>query len=74
MVKELGDRAALGRTYGNLGNVYYLLGDFQTAIAAHEKVSSKLLITLDKSFFKSFVVLVLFISLEISVLFTYIFS
>ncbi|KAM4549324.1 G-protein-signaling modulator 2-like isoform 1-T2 [Odontesthes bonariensis] len=37
MVKELGDRAAQGRTYGNLGNTYYLLGDFQTAIAAHEK-------------------------------------
>ncbi|KAM9761701.1 G-protein-signaling modulator 2-like isoform 2-T2 [Menidia menidia] len=37
LVKELGDRAAQGRTYGNLGNTYYLLGDFQAAIAAHEK-------------------------------------
>ncbi|XP_041646929.1 G-protein-signaling modulator 2-like [Cheilinus undulatus] len=37
MVKELGDRAAQGRTYGNLGNTYYLLGDFETAVAAHEK-------------------------------------
>ncbi|XP_039984184.1 G-protein-signaling modulator 2-like isoform X2 [Xiphias gladius] len=37
LVKELGDRAAQGRTYGNLGNTYYLLGDFQTAVAAHEK-------------------------------------
>lgn len=41
MVKELGDKAAQGRTYGNLGNTYYLLGDFKTAIAAHEKVSGK---------------------------------
>lgn len=38
LVKELGDRAAQGRTYGNLGNTYYLLGDFETAVAAHEKV------------------------------------
>lgn len=38
MVKELGDKAAQGRTYGNLGNTYYLLGDFESAIAAHEKV------------------------------------
>ncbi|XP_029905063.1 G-protein-signaling modulator 2-like isoform X2 [Myripristis murdjan] len=37
LVKELGDRAAQGRTYGNLGNTYYLLGDFQSAVAAHEK-------------------------------------
>nr|XP_057929500.1 G-protein-signaling modulator 2-like isoform X2 [Doryrhamphus excisus] len=37
VVKELGDRAAQGRTYGNLGNTYYLLGDFETAVAAHEK-------------------------------------
>ncbi|KAI3368542.1 hypothetical protein L3Q82_025550, partial [Scortum barcoo] len=37
MVKELGDKAAQGRTYGNLGNTYYLLGDFEAAIAAHEK-------------------------------------
>lgn len=38
MVKELGDKAAQGRTYGNLGNTYYLLGDFENAVAAHEKV------------------------------------
>ncbi|XP_008297856.1 G-protein-signaling modulator 2-like isoform X1 [Stegastes partitus] len=37
LVKESGDRAAQGRTYGNLGNTYYLLGDFETAVAAHEK-------------------------------------
>lgn len=38
LVKELGDWAAQGRTYGNLGNAYYLLGEFETAVAAHEKV------------------------------------
>uniref|UniRef100_A0A3P8SYX1 G protein signaling modulator 2, like n=1 Tax=Amphiprion percula TaxID=161767 RepID=A0A3P8SYX1_AMPPE len=37
LVKESGDRAAQGRTYGNLGNTYYLLGDFESAVAAHEK-------------------------------------
>ncbi|XP_017276028.1 G-protein-signaling modulator 2 [Kryptolebias marmoratus] len=37
MVKEFSDRAAQGRTYGNLGNTYYLLGDFESAVAAHEK-------------------------------------
>ncbi|XP_042370347.1 G-protein-signaling modulator 2-like isoform X2 [Plectropomus leopardus] len=37
VVKELGDRAAQGRTHGNLGNTYYLLGDFEKAAAAHEK-------------------------------------
>ncbi|KAM4629211.1 G-protein-signaling modulator 2-like isoform 1-T1 [Polymixia lowei] len=37
LVKEFGDRAAQGRTYGNLGNTYYLLGDFENAVAAHEK-------------------------------------
>nr|XP_046246794.1 G-protein-signaling modulator 2-like isoform X2 [Scatophagus argus] len=36
MVKELGDKAAQGRTYGNLGNTYYLLGEFENAVAAHE--------------------------------------
>lgn len=38
LVNELGDRAAQGRTYGNLGNTYYLLGDFERAVTAHEKV------------------------------------
>lgn len=37
MVKELGDKAAQGRTYGNLGNTYYLLAEFENAVAAHEK-------------------------------------
>ncbi len=41
MVKELGDKAAQGRTYGNLGNTYYLLGDFKAAVGAHEKVGGK---------------------------------
>lgn len=48
LVTELGDRAAQGRTYGNLGNTYYLLGDFEKAVAAHEKVSGKRKVT-DKS-------------------------
>lgn len=38
-MQEMGDRAAQGRTYGNLGNTYYLLGDFEKAVSAHEKVS-----------------------------------
>lgn len=31
----LKDRAAEGRTYGNLGNTYYFLGDFESAIECH---------------------------------------
>lgn len=38
IVKELGDRAAQGRTYGNLGNTHYLLGNFRIAVASHEQV------------------------------------
>lgn len=38
IVKELGDRAAQGRTYGNLGNTHYLLGNFRKAVAFHEQV------------------------------------
>uniref|UniRef100_A0A671WVE6 G protein signaling modulator 2 n=1 Tax=Sparus aurata TaxID=8175 RepID=A0A671WVE6_SPAAU len=37
IVKELGDRAAQGRTYGNLGNTHYLLGNFRRAVASHEQ-------------------------------------
>ncbi|XP_029929536.1 G-protein-signaling modulator 2 isoform X3 [Myripristis murdjan] len=37
IVKELGDRAAQGRTYGNLGNTHYLLGNFRSAVASHEQ-------------------------------------
>lgn len=44
MVKEFGDHAAQGRTYGNLGNTFYLLGDFESAVAAHEKVSFQIFI------------------------------
>lgn len=38
IVKDLGDRAAQGRTYGNLGNTHYLLGNFQRAVVAHGQV------------------------------------
>ncbi|XP_028296641.1 G-protein-signaling modulator 2 [Gouania willdenowi] len=37
IVKTLGDRAAQGRTYGNLGNTHYLLGNFDKAVASHEQ-------------------------------------
>ncbi|KAI1891495.1 hypothetical protein AGOR_G00144400 [Albula goreensis] len=37
IVKELKDRAAQGRTYGNLGNTHYLLGNFRRAVEAHEQ-------------------------------------
>lgn len=38
LVKELGDRAAQGRTCGNLGNTYYLLGNFRSAVTSHQQV------------------------------------
>lgn len=37
LVKELGDRAAQGRAYGNLGNTQYLLGNFVEAIKFHRQ-------------------------------------
>ncbi|XP_038650727.1 G-protein-signaling modulator 2 isoform X1 [Scyliorhinus canicula] len=37
IVKELGDRAAQGRAYGNLGNTYYLLGNFGKAVKSHQE-------------------------------------
>ncbi|KAK0153690.1 G-protein-signaling modulator 2 [Merluccius polli] len=37
IVKEHGDRAAQGRTYGNLGNTQYLLGNFHNAVSSHEQ-------------------------------------
>ncbi|XP_055381974.1 G-protein-signaling modulator 2 [Condylostylus longicornis] len=37
LMKELGDRGAQGRAYGNLGNTYYLLGNFKMAIEHHEE-------------------------------------
>ena len=35
---ELQDRSAQGRTYGNLGNTHYLLGNFSQATKYHEEV------------------------------------
>nr|XP_055056255.1 G-protein-signaling modulator 1b isoform X5 [Misgurnus anguillicaudatus] len=37
LVKELGDRAAQGRAFGNLGNTHYLLGNFVDAIKFHRE-------------------------------------
>uniref|UniRef100_UPI00398E42B1 G-protein-signaling modulator 1-like isoform X4 n=1 Tax=Pristiophorus japonicus TaxID=55135 RepID=UPI00398E42B1 len=37
IVKELGDRAAQGRAYGNLGNTHYLLGNYCDAIDFHKE-------------------------------------
>jgi len=37
IAKEIGDRAGEGRAYGNLGNTYRSLGDYQKAIDYHEK-------------------------------------
>ncbi|XP_039220103.1 G-protein-signaling modulator 1 isoform X4 [Crotalus tigris] len=37
LVKELADRAAQGRAYGNLGNAHYLLGNFSKAIVFHKQ-------------------------------------
>ncbi|XP_022906171.2 G-protein-signaling modulator 2 isoform X1 [Onthophagus taurus] len=37
LMKDLGDVAAQGRACGNLGNTYYLLGDFAQAIKYHEE-------------------------------------
>lgn len=37
LMKDLGDRGAQGRACGNLGNTYYLLGDFEAAIEHHQE-------------------------------------
>ncbi|KAG5676908.1 hypothetical protein PVAND_006711 [Polypedilum vanderplanki] len=37
LMREIGDRSAQGRSCGNLGNTYYLLGDFQSAIEHHQE-------------------------------------
>ncbi|GLH03400.1 G-protein-signaling modulator 2 [Gryllus bimaculatus] len=37
LMRELNETAAQGRACGNLGNTYYLLGDFQKAIYYHEE-------------------------------------
>lgn len=42
LVTALGDRAAQGRAFGNLGNTHYLLGNFRDAVIAHEQVSRSL--------------------------------
>lgn len=39
LMRELNERAAQGRACGNLGNTYYLLGNFKQAIHYHEEVS-----------------------------------
>ncbi|VDD92916.1 unnamed protein product [Enterobius vermicularis] len=37
IVENAKDWAACGRTYGNLGNCYYMLADYKTAIEYHKK-------------------------------------
>ncbi|CDS38124.2 G protein signaling modulator 2 [Echinococcus multilocularis] len=37
LVCKLGDRPAEGRAYGNLGNTYYLLGNFRESVDFHKK-------------------------------------
>ncbi|CAG2065867.1 unnamed protein product, partial [Timema podura] len=39
LMRELNETAAQGRACGNLGNTYYLLGNFKQAIHYHEEVS-----------------------------------
>lgn len=39
LMSRLGDRAAQGRAYGNLGNTHYLLGNFEQAVTYHKHVS-----------------------------------
>lgn len=38
LMKEINDTAAQGRACGNLGNTYYLLGNFKQAIYYHQEV------------------------------------
>ena len=37
IAKEVGDRAGEGRSYANLGNTYYRLGEFKKAIECYER-------------------------------------
>ena len=53
LVKEGGDLQAQGRTLGNLGNTFYLIGNFKKAIKYHEEVC--LVITFATSIFLHFV-------------------
>ena len=46
LVQELGDRAAEGRAAGNLGNTFYLLGNFNEAINFHQQVGFSILVGL----------------------------
>ena len=46
---NLGDRSAQGRTYGNLGNTHYLLGNFSKAVEYHEEVMHFLYCISDRS-------------------------
>lgn len=39
IVENMKDFVACGRTYGNIGNSYYMLGDYATAVYYHNKVS-----------------------------------
>lgn len=52
IVQDLNDRAAEGRSCGNLGNTYYLLGDFRQAVRYHFQVNDEknFLIFLNDSF------------------------
>ena len=38
LVHNMGDQAAEGRAFGNLGNTHYLLGSFDKAVEYHEQV------------------------------------
>ena len=38
IAKDVSDRAGQGRAYGNLGNAYQSLGQFQQAIEYHKQV------------------------------------
>jgi tetratricopeptide (TPR) repeat protein len=38
LVEEQDDKAAIGRACGNLGNTFYLLGQFDKAVDCHNKV------------------------------------
>lgn len=37
LMRDIGDRSAQGRSCGNLGNTFYLLGDFSAAIEHHQE-------------------------------------
>ncbi|ESN98739.1 hypothetical protein HELRODRAFT_185030 [Helobdella robusta] len=37
LIREMNDKASMGRTFGNLGNTHYLLGSFRRAISYHEE-------------------------------------